>query len=83
MHPKRVGILQSQQESNDLNPVRTTRADFESFRMGFGPEGLAKFFEGEDVGGFVIDTGRNQDHGVDRADQNIYLLRLNRPRNLA
>ena len=53
MHPQRVGILQIHQESNDLNPVRTTRADFESFRMGFGPEGLAKIFKGEEVGGFV------------------------------
>ena len=57
MKLKRVGIVQIHQESNDLNPVHTTRADFESFQMAYGADGLKKFSEGEEVGGFVQALG--------------------------
>ena len=50
---KRIGVLQVWQESNHFNPVVTTVADFESFRVGYGQEGLERFSQGEEVGGFV------------------------------
>ncbi len=49
----RIGVLQVWQESNHFNPVVTTVKDFESFLVGFGREGLERFSEGEEVGGFV------------------------------
>ncbi len=54
---RRVGIIQVWQESNGFNPVLTTRAEFEAFGMGTGEEALARFTEGEEVGGFVKELG--------------------------
>ena len=58
MKTNRIGILQVIQESNHLNPIHTEVKDYESFRLGFGDEGLTSFASGEEVGGFVEGLGR-------------------------
>ena len=49
----RIAIGQFWQESNTLNPIPTTRADFEAFGICEGAELIERFAETNELGGFI------------------------------
>ena len=49
----RIAIGQLWQESNTLNPLATTRADFEAFGIHAGDELVQRFAETNELGGFI------------------------------
>jgi microcystin degradation protein MlrC len=49
----RIAIGQLSQESNTLNPLPTTLADFEAFGISQGAEILTRFAETNELGGFI------------------------------
>ena len=49
----RIAIGQLWQESNTLNPLPTTLADFEAFSICAGGELIERFAETNELGGFI------------------------------
>lgn len=53
LRPWRIGIGQLWQETNSLNPLATTRADFEAFGVLRGPELVRQMADTNELGAFI------------------------------
>ena len=62
----RIAIGQLWQETNTLNPLPTTRADFEAFGIYDGAELLERFADTNELGGFIQSLRAWPEHAGDR-----------------